>query len=145
MALTLVSVGASPDLSVAAAAASKKETTRKGTESLESVQAKLDVVGKKLVSDAARTVTPTAKAKAVAPADKGFAATYVEVDQSSLTTEVRPASGPGGQYVGVIKYLENHYECRGATKAEALSAPCAKVKTRRMNELIRYDNGKWSF
>lgn len=114
------------------------------TESIETVQEKLDIVGKKLVNDAAKHVTPSAKAKAVALEDKEFVARYVEVDVASMSTEVRPATGPGGQYIGVIKYLENQYECRGKSKDEALKAPCAMVKSRRMNELIRYD-GKWSF
>ena len=132
----------------AQAAAPQKPATKQAQkgqpESLETIQAKLDVVGKKLVNDAARNVTPNAKAKAVAPEDKEFVARYVEVDETSMTTEVRPATGGGGQYIGVIKYLENQYECRGKSKDEALKAPCAVVKSRRMNELIRYD-GKWSF
>lgn len=133
-------------------AAAKKEAPaaagkKGGAESVEAVQAKLDAVGKKLVSSAAKTVSPSAKAKAVAPAPdgKGFVATYVAVDESTLKTELRPGTGPGGQYVGSVKYLENHYECRGATKAEAMGAPCNMVKSRRMNELIRYEAGKWSY
>lgn len=133
-------------------AAAKKETPtpaakKGGAENVEAVQAKLDVVGKKLVSSAAKTVSPNIKTKAVAPAPdgKGFVASYVAVDESTLKTELRPGTGPGGQYVGSIKYLENHYECRGATKAEAMGAPCTMVKSRRMNELIRYEAGKWSY
>ena len=129
-----------------AQAAAKKEARKPAApESMETVQTKLDVVGKKLVESAARTVTPPKNAKAVQPDGKEFVASYVEVDTQSLKTEVRPSTGPGGQYVGLIKYLENHYECRAASKAEALNAPCTLVKARRMNELIRYDGGKWSY
>lgn len=129
------------------AAAKKDAAPRKGTETVEAVQVKLDAVGKKLVSSAAKTVSPSIKAKAVAPVagGRGFVASYVLVDESSMKTELRQGTGPGGQYVGIIKYLENHYECRGATKAEALGAPCNMVKSRRMNELIRYEAGKWSY
>lgn len=125
----------------APAKASPKATT---AESEDVVKQKLDVAGRKLVQDAARTVTPSAKAKAVSQEGGEFVARYVDVDESSMTTEVRPATGPGGQYIGVIKYMENQYECRGKSKDEALKAPCAMVKSRRMNELIRYD-GKWTF
>lgn len=113
-------------------------------ESPEVVKQKLDVVGKKLVQDAAKNVTPSVHAKAVTPEGKEFVARYVEVDVASMTTEVRPASGPGGKFIGVIKYMENQYECRGTSKVEALKAPCSMVRSRRMNELIRYD-GKWTF
>ena len=129
-----------------AAAAKKESAVKKDTkESEEVIQTKLDAVGKKLVGAAAKTVSPSMKAKAVAADGKAFVATYVEVDESTLKTEMRPGTGPGAQYVGIIKYLENHYECRGATKAEAMGAPCTMVKSRRMNELIRYDAGKWSY
>lgn len=129
------------------AAAKKEAASKKGAETVEAVQIKLDAVGKKLVSSAAKTVNPSIKAKAVAPSPdgKGFVASYVAVDQSTLKTELRPGTGPGGQYVGSVKYLENVYQCSGATKAEALNAPCTMVKSRRMNELIRYEAGKWSY
>ena len=48
-------------------------------------------------------------------------------------------------YVGFIRYAEHVYECRGASKSAALSAPCEKIKTRNLNEMIRYDGKKWQY
>lgn len=127
-----------------AAAAKKSKGKSAPTESMEVVQQKLDAVGKKLVRDAAVNVTPSIKNKDVVKDKDGYVAKYVAVDTNTLVTEVRPSTSPGSQYIGCIKYVENIYECRGKTKSEALKAPCTVVKSRRMNELVRYE-GKWTY
>lgn len=126
-----------------AVAAKKSKGKATSVESMEVVQQKLDVVGKKLVRDAAANVVPNINKKEVTKDKDGYVAKYVAVDTNTLRTEVLPSTGSGGQYVGCIKYVENVYECRGKTRNEALKAPCSVVKSRRMNELIRYD-GKWA-
>ena len=95
-----------------------------------------------LVGRASRTVMPSKAHKEVRKVGKEYVATYVEVDTDSLTTEVR--KGARG-YVGFIRYSEHVYECRGASKSGALSAPCEKIKTRNLNEMIRYDGKKWQY
>ncbi len=127
-----------------AAAAKKAKGKAAPAESMEVVQQKLDAVGRKLVRDAAANVTPSIKNKNVVKSKDGYVAKYVAVDTNSLVTEVRPSTSPGSQYIGCIKYVENIYECRGKTRSEALKAPCSVVKSRRMNELIRYE-GKWTY
>ena len=128
----------------AQAAAAQKKSAAKAEESLETVRTKLDDVGKKLVQNASKTVTPNVNAKAVTNEGGAFVARYVEIDGTNLSTEVRESTGAGGKYVGVIRYMENHFECRANTKADALKAPCNMVRSRRLTELIRYD-GKWIF
>jgi LysM repeat protein len=109
----------------------------------EKVKLELANVGKTLVNNAARTIMPNAKAKAVAPGDSGgYVASYVVVDTSDIRTEVIP-SAESGKYVGSIRYVENLYECPGKSKAEALQAECRVVRSRRINELVRYEKGKW--
>ena len=111
----------------------------------EKVKQDLATVGKTLVNSAAKNIMPNIKSKAVAPGDKGgFVASYVEIDPSDIRTEVIP-SAESGKYVGSIRYLEYQYECPGKNKAEALQAECRVVKCRRMNELIRYEKGKWHY
>lgn len=127
-----------------AAAAKKVRGKAAPAESMEVVQQKLDAVGRKLVRDAAVNVTPSINKKDVVKDKDGYVAKYVAVDTNTLVTEVRPSTGPGSQYIGCIKYVENIYECRGKTKNEALKAPCTVAKSRRMNELIRYE-GKWTY
>jgi hypothetical protein len=107
------------------------------------VKQELDKVGKTLVNNAAKHITPNIKSKALTPDDKGgFVACYVEVDASDVRTEVLP-SAESGKYVGSIRYTEYQYECPGKNKAEALKAECHMVKARRMHEMIRYEKGKW--
>ena len=101
-----------------------------------------DKTGQSLVGRASRTVMPSKAHKEVRKVGKEYVATYVEVDTDSLTTEVR--KGARG-YVGFIRYSEHVYECRGASKSAALSAPCEKIKTRNLNEMIRHDGKKWQY
>ena len=115
--------------------ASAKKAPR-GAKSEAEISAELDRVGHKLALQASRTVMPS-------KASKEDVASYVEVDTSNVTTELRP--GASGQYVGFIRYQEKIYECRGASKKEALSASCQQVRARRLNELIRYDGKEWQF
>ena len=125
------------------AAPKKTGKASKGPKSEAEISAELNIVGHKLAAQAARTVMPSKASKEVRKDGKDYVASYVEVDAANLTTELRP--GAKGQYVGFIRYLEKVYECRGASKKEALSAPCQQVRTRRLNELIRYDGKGWQF
>ena len=106
------------------------------------LEADLYKTGQSLVGRASRTVMPSKAHKEVRKVGKEYVATYVDVDTDSLTTEVR--KGARG-YVGFIRYAEHVYECRGASKSAALSAPCEKIKTRNLNEMIRYDGKKWQY
>lgn len=127
-----------------AAPAAAPAPTSRVEENLDTVKTKLADVGKTLLQKANASVTPNINAKAVTNEGGAFVARYVAVDTGSLSTEVRESTGAGGKYVGVIRYMENHYECRANSKAEALKAPCNMVRSRRLTELIRYD-GKWIF
>lgn len=127
----------------AAASAEKTQPVAKGAKTEAQIAAELDSVGHKLVAQAGRTVVPSKSKKDVQQVGKDFVASYVEVDESSISTELRP--GASGQYVGFVRYKENVYECRGATRQAALTAACQQVKARRINELIRYDGKSWQF
>ena len=108
------------------------------------VKSELAALGTKLVNNASRTIMPSAKSKAVAASEQGFVASYIDIDTSSMRAEVMPSKDKG-KYVGSIRYLENQYECPGATRAEALKAECVRKKSRRINELVRYEKGKWHY
>lgn len=126
--------GAKASSDTKAARSSKKEAT---------VRAELDKVGRKLAAQAARTVMPSKSSKQVKQRNKEYVATYVEIDASNVSTEMRP--GTGGQYVGVVRYQEKIYECRGKSRAAALKAQCDQIRSRRLSELIRYDGKKWQY
>ena len=126
-----------------AAKAADKKPSAKGAKTEAQIAAELETVGRKLVAQAGRTVVPSKAKKDVRQVDKDFVASYVEVDESTISTELRP--GASGQYVGFVRYKENVYECRGASRQAALAAACQQVKARRINELIRYDGTSWQF
>ena len=122
----------------------KPVATKKGAKTEAQVAAELAVVGQKLAAQAARTVMPSKASKEVRQDGKDYVASYVEVDASNVTTELRPS--PTGQYVGFIRYQEKVMECRGKTRQEAIgSASCQQVKARNLNELIRYDGSSWQY
>lgn len=126
----------------APAKAPEKAAVKAAPASQSRLEADLYKTGQSLVGRASRTVVPSKAQKEVRKVGKEYVATYVDVDTNSLNTEVR--KGARG-YVGFIRYSEHVYECRGASKSAALSAPCEKVKTRNLNEMIRYDGKKWQY
>lgn len=128
-------------------AKAKKEkatkTSQKGHKSEAQIKAELDQMGKKLVGQSSRTLLPNKANKEVRQAGGQFIATYNQVDTNNVSTEMKPGA-TAGQYVGIIRYNEQIFECRGATRKAALSAPCEQTRTRRMTELIHYDGRKWN-
>ncbi len=126
-----------------AAKPADKKPSAKGAKTEAQIAAELETVGRKLVAQAGRTVVPSKAKKDVRQVGKDFIASYVEVDESTISTELRP--GASGQYVGFVRYKENVYECRGASRQAALTAACQQVKARRINELIRYDGSSWQY
>lgn len=118
-----------------------KTSAKKGAKSEAQIKAELDKMGHKLASQSARTLLPNKANKEVRKVGNQYVATYLEVDTSNVSTEMKP--GANGQYVGFIRYQERIFECRGATRQAALSAPCTQVRARRLNELIRYDGNTW--
>ena len=122
----------------------KPAASKKVVKTEAQVAAELTMVGNKLAAQAARTVMPSKASREVRQDSKGFVASYIDVDASNVTTELRP--GASGQYVGFIRYQEKVMECRGKTKQEAITtASCEQVKARNLNELIRYDGSVWQY
>lgn len=113
----------------------------KGAKSEAQIKRELDAMGQKLVNQSARTILPNQANKEVKKVGNDWVASYVHVDTNNVRTEMNP--GANGQYVGFIRYQEDFMECRGATREAALSAPCTKVRTRSLRELIRYDGKAW--
>lgn len=125
-----------------AKSASKKSASRKkGAKSEAQIKEELDRMGHKLAAQSARTLLPNKAHKEVKKVGNQWVASYVEVDANRVSTEMRP--GNAGQYVGFIRYQEHFFECRGDTREAALKAPCTQVRSRNLNELIRYDGKEW--
>lgn len=114
----------------------------KGAKNEAKIKAELDVMGKKLAAQSARTLLPNKSKPDYKQVGGEWIASYIDVDTNNVTTEMRP--GANGQYVGFIRYQERFMECRGASKQAAMSGGnCQQVRTRNLNELIRYDGKAW--
>lgn len=114
----------------------------KGAKSEEKIKAELDVMGKRLAAQSGRTLLPNKSRPEYKQVGGEWVASYIDVDSNNVSTEMRP--GANGQYVGFIRYQERFMECRGKTKQAAMSGGnCRLVRTRNLNELIRYDGKEW--
>ena len=126
----------------------KKAETRKVSHAAKSeadIRAELEVTGRKLVLQASRTITPSKADKSIRQSGKDYVASYIEIDPSRVSTEMRPGA-KAGQYVGFVKYVETFYECRAKSKKDALAATnCQQLRARRMNEMIQYDGKAWRY
>ena len=119
----------------------------KGATGEAAVKADLDVAAHELVGRASRTVVPSKAKPSVAKSGKQVVVNYVDIDTNSTHATLRKGSSAATPYTAIVSYSERHMRCTGATKAEALSdkAQCQTVKTRHMQEFIRYDGKKWVF
>lgn len=124
----------------------KKAASRpKVKDSVEVVQTKLDTFAKSHVASANRTLRPNKQNMEVRKDGSGYVAFYSEVDEVTLKTELYPSNSPGCQYVGHVVYIENVIASSGTTEKAARTGVFKQIKSKRIRELTRYDNGKWYF
>lgn len=109
------------------------------------VQAKLTAFATNHLSRANLTLRPNKAHKEVRREGSRYCAFYSEVDEVTLKTELYLVNKPGAQYVGHIVYIENVIASYGATEKEALNGVFKQIKSKRIRELTRYDNGKWFY
>lgn len=119
----------------------KASKSAKGAKSEAQIKTELDAMGKRLAAQSARTLIPNRAKPDYKQVGGEWVASFIDVDTNNVTTEMRP--GSNGQYVGFIRYQERFMECRGKTKQAALNGSCTQVRTRNLNELIRYDGKAW--
>lgn len=133
---------AEPAAKKQAAKAKKSAKAARGAKSESQIKAELDTMGKKLAAQSARTLLPNKSKPEYKQVGGQWIASYIDVDTNHVSTEMRP--GANGQYVGFIRYQERFMECSGATRQAAISGGnCKQVRSRNLNELIRYDGREW--
>lgn len=103
--------------------ASAKKAPR-GAKSEAEISAELDRVGHKLALQASRTVMPSKASKEVRKDGKDYVASYVEVDTSNVTTELRP--GASGQYVGFIRYRKKFMNAAAPARRKRFPRPASR-------------------
>lgn len=113
-------------------------------EDIVTIQAKLDAFAKDFVDRASIYVRPSRSEPQVEKQSaKLVVARYVEIDPSTLRTELIASQQVDFTYIAKLIYVEHIYECQAASPKEALAGPFQRVKSRRLTELPRYMKGKW--
>ena len=128
-----------------AAPAAQAKTARAAVPAEDSAQvkAKLDSFVSEYVQRCNTNVNSCRTKPTVAPRDGRMVATYIEIDPTSVETEVFPAKDKHFTYMAKLMYVEHTYESVGNTREEALQGAYKRVKSRRLTELPRYAQGKW--
>ncbi len=106
----------------------------------------LEDTGRTLATKAGRTISPNKNNKHVRAVGKEYVATYIDINVDEVSTSMTPSTVTKGNFVGMVRYSETTYQCKGKTKKEALAATnCTSTSSRRVNEMINYDGKKWSY
>ena len=127
----------------AAAAAPQKTVEPALPADMQKALAQLDEFAKKRLDLVCDNIRPCKTKKDVIQSGAVYIARYLEVDVASLATEITVAEGFGAKYIGSVIYYEQIFECRGATKEEALAGEFDLVRKRHVTELFRYNKGRW--
>lgn len=130
----------------AVVATTKTPVTPK-TPSSDPVQQKLDEFASKTLASMNKHVRPGLDAKEVVKNPDGtFTARYKAMDTNSLRTYYKkPEAAKVVTYIGIMDYHKLTYECRAATKNEALQGPFKEVLRVPTTELIKYIKGVWRY
>jgi hypothetical protein len=105
-------------------------------------QRDFEAFAKLFVDKMARNLRHTAENKEVVKTAGGYRARFIHLEKDTVTVEVKPCEGPAS-YVGLMKYLEGHYQNECATEACAMDGPFKLIKKVRTTEIFRYAGGRW--
>lgn len=112
---------------------------------IETASAQFDDFARNWVRKIGRNLRHTATDMDVAREPKGVVVRFAEVQHEGLDIEVKPSASGGRAcpYIGVLRYLEHHYENVAPNESEARKGPFTRVKTMRVTEIFRYVSGRW--
>ena len=115
----------------------------KGAPPTAAVISQLNDFGSRRITLINSSIRPGKSSREVSKQGNEYVARYYYVSPSSLRTEASPAdSSAPFIYVGKVRYQESLYECKAASKEEAMRGEGQVIQSRNMLELIRYTN-KW--
>lgn len=81
--------------------------------------------------------------KVIEEQDGAFVASFVRAEKETMQTEVKPSDSKVVSHVGILRYFERFYSCKGASAEAAMMAPCDLLKQRKMTEIFAYSKGRW--
>jgi len=105
-------------------------------------QREFEAFAEDFVDKMARNLRHSATNKQVVKNGSGYRASFIHLEKDTVTVEVKPCEGPAA-YVGLMRYLEGHYENECATEECAVQGPFKLVKKVRTTEIFRYAGGRW--
>lgn len=106
------------------------------------VEQEFEAFAKNFLDKMSRNLRHSARNKEVVKSADGYVARFIHLDKDTLSMEVKPCEGPAS-YVGVMRYLEDHYENECGTEDCAKNGPFTLVKKVRFTEIFRYAGGRW--
>lgn len=75
--------------------------------------------------------------QAVAARSGAYAITRFSI---AYTQEVKPTGSVSNPYVGILRYAEEHYQCR-----DFAGTDCVALDSTPVTEIFRYQNGVWVY
>lgn len=91
-----------------------------------------------------KNIQPNRSAKQISQQGGQFIARYYYVPEDSISVSYRKTDpGTPFAYAGQVRYRECLFECRGATKEEALNGEFTAVESKPMTEIVRYVGSGW--
>lgn len=139
---------AAPAKAAAKPAASEKKSSGKpvAVENDDVVQKKLDDFASNAVTTLDKHRLDGETRKKVQMVNGQYVASYCSIDRRSIQTSFKkPEFSNAITYVGYMKYHEVNYECSGKTKEEAMAGPFKEVARQPLTELIKYQQGRWTY
>ncbi|WP_418765613.1 hypothetical protein [Mailhella sp.] len=107
------------------------------------IQADLDAFAHQYVRSANKRMTVNRARPQVIKRGAMYVATFTEIDQQTVTAQMRKSNSKHFDYVATLCYNELTFESLGKTRKEAASGQFRCVKVRKLTELPRYVKGKW--
>lgn len=123
--------------------AAKASAASSGPLTLDRVREEFAVFAGQWLASLSRNMLGSAARMEVAPSAEGFVARFTEVDSATLELEVKPTDTPACPFVGVMRYFERSYECRGDTPDAARTGSFAPVRNVRITEIFRHSGKRW--
>lgn len=105
------------------------------------IKNELEQFGKQLIAKRTNELNPSRSNPQYKQIGNKWFAGFIEIDPN-FKTEIKNGSSKG-TYVGIVRYQEKFMQCESNTKQTVLKGRCESIKTRNINELLRYDGNQW--
>ena len=99
--------------------------------------------GKNFINVAGARFLASESNKKVEKIGSMYVARYYKIDPSYMDIQVKPYESKNSPYLGILKYIEQLYECSAPTKEGALTGKFVTVDSTRITTIFRYGKDGW--